>query len=126
MASLLPVELVDAYLRALSERDFARARSFLSDRRFSARGPIAAFDDADRYVENVSRVGPILERLERRKLFADGPDVCAVVNFVTRMERGYVSPVAYLMRVEDGQITSIESFFDASGYAALFEPGKGP
>lgn len=124
MAQLSPREVVDAYLCALAERDFERARTFLSDERFSTHSPIGAFADAASYMEDVSRVGPILERLERRKLFADGQDVCAMVNFVTRMERRYVSPVVYVMRVEDGKITSIESFFDASGYAELFEPGK--
>lgn len=124
MAQAAPREIVEGYLRALSERDFERARGYLSSERFATRSPIAAFDDADRYVADVSRVGPILERIERRKLFADGGHVCAVVDFVTRMDRRYVSPVVYVMQVEDGKIVSIESFFDASGYAEMFETGK--
>lgn len=114
-------EVVDAFLRALAERDFERARTFLSGACFHARSPIDSFDDADRYVADIARVGPILERIVRRKLFADGADVCAVVEFVTRMDRRYVSPVVFVMRVEDGKIVAIESFFDASGYAEMFD-----
>lgn len=124
MAPLSPREVVDAYLRALGERDFERARRYLSNGRFTTRSPIGAFGDADSYIEDVSRVGSILERIERRKLFADRDQVCAVVDFVTRMDRRYVSPVVYVMQVEEGKIVSIESFFDASGYAEMFATDK--
>jgi len=124
MAQPAPREVVDAFLRALGERDFEHARRFLSGEHFATRSPIGTFCDADSYIEDISRVGPILERIERRRLFAEGDQVCAVVDFVTRMDRRYVSPVVFVMQVEDGKIVSIESFFDASGYTEMFEADR--
>lgn len=118
-----PTEVLDAYLDAIAARDFPRARNLLSDQNFTTRSPISQFDSADAYIADISRVGPILEALERRKTFVDGNDVCAIVNYVTRMDRRQVSPVVHLMRVERGKITAIETFFDARDYAAMFDVG---
>ena len=123
MTSPTAPEIVDAYLAAIAARDFQRARSYLSDRGFSTRSPISTFTSADAYITDISRVGAILERLHRRKTFADGDEVCAIVDYVTHMHQRLVSPVVHLMRVQDGKIVSIESFFDARAYAEMFELG---
>lgn len=115
-----PREVVDTYFSALAAGDFERLRSVLSDERFSTRSPIGAFDSADDYVLDISRVEPILEGIERRHTFVDGDLVCAVVNYVTRMDQRVVSPVVHLLRVEDGKVTSIETIFDARAYAEMF------
>jgi ketosteroid isomerase-like protein len=116
-----PAEIVDAFFDAIAARDFPRVRSLLSDDGFSTHSPIAAFNNADAYVADISRVGPILEAVQRRKTFVDGNDVCAIVDYVTRMDRRQVSPVAHLMQVHQGKITFIETFFDAREYAAMFD-----
>lgn len=121
MSTPSPAEVVDAYLAAIAAGDFARARTWLSDSGFSTRSPIAAFNDADAYIADISRVGAILERISRRKTFVDGNEVCAIVDYVTHMEQRQVSPVVHLMRVERGKIVGIESFFDARAYAEMFE-----
>lgn len=118
-----PKQIVQAYLDAIAERDFERARRLLADERFCQRSPIASFDSADAYVADITRVGAILERIERRRMFVDGDDVCVVVNYVTRMDRRQVTPVVHWMRVERGRIASIESFFDARGYDAMYADG---
>lgn len=114
-------EIVHAYLDAIAARDFQRARSFLSDRDFSTRSPISVFNDADAYVADISRIGPILENIERRKMFVDDDDVCVILDYVTRMDQRQVSPVAHWFRIVNYKITSIESFFDARGYAEMFD-----
>lgn len=118
-----PIEVVNAYLAAIAAGDFERARDFLSDLRFSTRSPIGAFNDADAYIADISRIGAILERINRRKSFVDGNEVCVIVDYVTHMEQRQVSPVAHVMRVEEGKIVSIESFFDARAYAEMFQVG---
>ena len=123
MGNPAPAEVVDAYLGAIAARDFARARSWLADERFATRSPIASFTDADAYIADISRVGAILERMDRRRTFVDGEYVCAIVDYVTHMDQRQVSPVVHLMRVERGKIRSIESFFDARAYAEMFELG---
>lgn len=114
-------EIVHGYLNAIAARDFQRARSFLSDGDFSTRSPISTFNNADAYIADISRIGPILENIERRKMFVDGDDVCAILDYVTRMDQRQVSPVAHWFRVVNGKIASIESFFDARAYAEMFD-----
>ena len=121
MTQIMPLEVVDAYFRALAARDFQRVRQLLADRGFTSHSPISEFSDADAYITDIARVGPILEAIERRKTFVDGADVCAIVAYVTRMDRRQVSSVVHWMRVDAGKIVSVETFFDARRYAAMFE-----
>lgn len=121
MNKTAPKEIVDAYLEAIAARDFALARAWLSDKRFSAHSPISEFDSADRYIADLTRVGPILEGIERRKTFVDGNDVCVILNYITRMDQRQVSPVVHWMRVDDGKINYVETLFDARQYAAMFD-----
>jgi hypothetical protein len=121
MKTSAPKEIVDAYLDAIAARDFGLARTWLSDRGFSSRSPISEFQNADAYVVDITRVGPILEGIERRKTFVDENDVCVVLNYITRMDQRQVSPVVHWMRIDDGKISSIETFFDARQYAAMFD-----
>lgn len=118
-----PAEVVNAYLDAIAAGDFVRARRCLADQDFSNRSPISTFDNADAFIADISRVGAILERLERRKLFVDGNDVCVILDYVTYMEKRQVTPVVHWMRVVGGKITTIETFFDARIYEALFQIG---
>ena len=121
MSRPTPRQTVDAYFEALGARDFDRVRACLSDDRFFYRSPISHFDRADTFVNNISRVGPILEAIERRKTFCDGNDVCCIADFKTRMGSLQVTPVVHWVTVEDGKIVAIETFFDAREYAKLFE-----
>jgi len=116
-----PAAVVDAYLAAIAARDFEGARRWLSDESFTHRSPISSFNSADDFIGDISRIGPILEGIERRRTFVDGRDVCAVVNYVTRMDRREVTPAVHWMTVAGGKIVSIETFFDARGYAKLFD-----
>ncbi|HEY8554614.1 MAG TPA: nuclear transport factor 2 family protein [Burkholderiales bacterium] len=120
MAELSPRDVVDAFFAAIAARDFENARRWLADDGFSSYSPIASFDDADAYIADISRVGPILEGLRRRHTVADGEEVCAVVEYVTHFDRRAISPVAHWMRVRKGRIAAIESYFDARAYASLF------
>lgn len=116
-----PEQVVDAYLGAIAARDFDAARRCLSGRSFRHRSPISSFSDADAFIADISRIGPILEAIERRRTFVDGNEVCAIVDYVTRMDRRQVTPVVHWLTVVDGRIVAIETFFDARGYAKLFE-----
>ena len=115
-----PELVAHAYLDAINARDFDRARHFLADDRFYQRSPIGTFEDADAYVADISRVGAILEGIERRRTFVDGDEVCLMVNYITRMDGRQVTPVVYWMRVDGDKICSIETFFDARGYDEMY------
>lgn len=101
--------------------DFERVRSYLSNGRFSYRGPISQFDRAGTFVEDISRIGLILEDIVHRKTFCEGNDVCCIVDFNTRMDTLQVTPAMHWVTVEHDKIVAIETFFDARQYARLFD-----
>jgi ketosteroid isomerase-like protein len=113
--------IVTAYLDALQDRDFERLRTYLADSGFSYRSPVSVADNADDYITLVSRVGPILEGIERIKTFVDGNDVCCILRFRTTMESLKEVPVVQLATVAEGKIVAMEVFFDASEYNRMFD-----
>jgi hypothetical protein len=121
MSEHSPERVVEGYLDAIESRDFEAARRFLADEGFSYRSAIAEFQDADAFIADLWRVGPIMEGIERRRTFVDGAEVCSIMNFRTRMDRLQVTPVVQLARVVDGKIVSLEAFFDASEYVRMFD-----
>ena len=111
-----PAATVAAFIDAIEARDFERARDYLSDTQFSYRSPVSVTDDADTFIALVSRIGPILERIERRRTFVDGSDVCSILHYRTTMESLKDVAVVQLATVAEGKIVSLEVFFDASEY----------
>ncbi|MDH3832435.1 MAG: nuclear transport factor 2 family protein [Gammaproteobacteria bacterium] len=121
MSETAAEKIVTAYLDALENRDFERLRSFLSDTGFSYRSPVSKADNADDYTLIISRVGPIIEKIERVRNFVDGDDVCSILRFRTTMDTLKEVPVVQLTSVVNGKIVAIEIFFDASEYNKMFE-----
>ena len=121
MSETAAEKIVTAYLDALENRDFERLRSFLSDTGFSYRSPVSKADNADDYTLIISRVGPIIEKIERVRTFVDGDDVCSILRFRTTMDSLKEVPVVQLTSVVNGKIVAIEIFFDASEYNKMFE-----
>ena len=113
--------IVTAYLDALEGRDFERLRTYLSDTGFSYRSPVSEANDADAFIIIISRVGPIIESIERVRTFVDGNDVCSILKFRTTMESLKEVPVVQLTSVADGKIVAMEVFFDASEYNKMFD-----
>lgn len=121
MEALDAEKTASAYLDALEDRDFEQLRTCLADSGFSYRSPVSAADNADDYILIISRVGPILEGIERVRTFVDGNDVCSILKFRTTMEPLREVPVVQLTTVAAGKITAIEVFFDASAYNRMFD-----
>ncbi len=112
--------VVNDFMAAVERADFDTARQCLSDNGFTYRGPIGSFEDADAFLADASRVGTIVKRIERRRSFTDGDEVCLIHNFVSTLEELANTRVAAWFRVADERIVYIEVFFDARPYAALF------
>ena len=78
------VGIVERYFTAFYAGDGATARQYLRDDNFSFSGPNVTFDSADRYAKMADHVGgPLLTRVDRHKVFVDGPDVCLFYDLVT-------------------------------------------
>ena len=116
-----PLEVVNAYLNALEDRDFELARRYLSDTGFHYRSPVTETSKADSFIFSISRIGPILERIERRKVFTKDDEVCVIMHIITTMEHMKNVPVVQLAKVVDGKIIDMEVFFDASEYNKMFD-----
>jgi hypothetical protein len=114
-------EFVDCYFDAIEARDFERAQWCLSSQEFYYLSPIQSFDTARDLIAYISCVGPITKRVERRRLFIDGDEVCAIFNFITTLEALASTRVAQWMKIKAGKIVRIEVFFDAHAYASMFE-----
>jgi len=121
---LSTLDVVNSFFDAMEARDFERAETLLSADDFSYVGPIDNFDNAGAFIRDISRIGSILEGLNRRRMFVDGDEVCAIVTYETTLEVIESTRIAHWIRVEQGRITRIESFFDARAYAGMFDPQR--
>ena len=117
---------VESFLDAFEHADFTRLAGLLAGDGFSFEGPIDRFDNPADFVRDLEKYALILKRIERRRLFVDGREACAVLTFVTsvaNIERTRV--VVWVHTDSAGRIVRIENFLDARAYARMFEAGSG-
>ena len=117
-----PIEIVTEFLDAVEQGNSQRAGRMLSSDQFSYRGPIDHFDNVEAFLDDLAKLSTILKRIERRRLFSDGNEVCAIVTYVTTIEEVANTRAAHWLKIENGLIVSIEGFLDARAYARMFEP----
>ena len=122
MSTARPEDVVNAMLDAFEARDFERARTYLSDTEFTYSSPIESMANADDFITSISRVGPILERIERVKTFVNGNDVCHVLRVRTTMDTLDATTTVQVSTVVDGKVTAIEAIFDATEYNRMIVP----
>ena len=124
MSTARPEDVVNTLLDAFEARDFERVRSCLSDTEFTYSSPIESMTNADNFIASISRVGPILERIERIKTFVKGNDVCSLLRVYTTMDTLDATTVVQVSTVVDGKVTAIESIFDATEYNKMIVPNE--
>jgi len=121
MSQPTPQAVFDAYLDAFAARDFDAVRATLADHGFCYRSPVASHTDVDVFITDiVARIGQILDGIDRRRIFVDGNEICAILNFRIRINMVTHTPVVLWAKIEQGRIVSIESFFDATEYTQMF------
>jgi ketosteroid isomerase-like protein len=111
-------ETVERYFDAWTSKDFETARSLLHDD-LSFRGPIETLDSADALIESLRGLSQIVTGAERRGVIEHGDEVAVVYDLHTAPVPD--APVAEWYTVRDGKIASIQAFFDARPFAAMFE-----
>jgi hypothetical protein len=111
-------EIVQSFKQALGKGDVAAARKLLHDD-LSFRGPIDTFDKPEPYLEALKALHPIVQRIDVKKIFVDGDDVCTLYDMVTNTAAG-TAFIAEWMQVKGGKIASICTVFDARPFAAMF------
>src|SRR5207245_10825998 len=80
-------EIVTAYQRALGKGDMAGARKYLHDD-LAFVGPFDNFHRPEPSLEALGKLHHIVERVEQKKTFVDGDDVCILYDIVTKPPAG--------------------------------------
>jgi hypothetical protein len=111
-------EVVANFQQALGKGDFDAARGLLQDD-LSFRGPIETFDRPEPYLESLKKLHHIIQRIDMKKVFADGNDVCVLYDMVTNTPAG-TAFIAEWYRVKGDKIAAIQVVFDARPFAAMF------
>src|SRR5216683_3396476 len=111
-------EVVESYRAALGKGDFATARTLMQDN-MTFQGPLDTFTTADQYLEASKRLASIIQRIDVKKTFVDGNDVCVLYEMVTNTPAG-TAFIAEWYQVEGGKIAALSAVFDARPFAALF------
>lgn len=119
-----PETVFKAYIEAFAARDFARVRACLSSENFNYHSPVSTHSSADDFVVDIMRIGQILDGIDCRRLFVDGNQVCAILNFKIRINILDITPVVLWATIEQGKIVTLEAFFDATEYSEMF-PERG-
>jgi ketosteroid isomerase-like protein len=115
-------QVAEAFLDAWTSKDFDHARQLLHDD-LSFDGPIDRFTDADSYLRAVEGLSQIVTGIDKRKVFADGDDVCVIYD----MHTGPVpdARIAEWYTVRDGRIAAISAVFDARPFAPVLAGRQG-
>ena len=111
-------QVVQAFISAMGKGDFASARKFLHDN-LSFRGPIDSFDKPEPYLQALEKLHKIVERVDMKKMFIDGNDVCLLYDLVTKTAAG-TAFVCEWYKVKGEKIAEIRTVFDARPFAAMF------
>ena len=80
-------EIIESYQTALGKGDFATARKLMQDN-MTFQGPLDTFNTADEYLESLKKLASIVQRIDLKKVFVDGDDVCVLYDMVTNTPAG--------------------------------------
>jgi len=116
-----PQDIANAYLEAVARRDYAAARAYLADEGFEYLSPLNCFSTAEPLIAYLELATPIVQRVDVRKVFSDGDDVCHIVTVTSQISEKRASTVVQWSRVVQGKIRRIELIFDAHEYKKLLE-----
>src|SRR5437588_4547384 len=111
-------EIVESYQAELGKGDFATARTLMQEN-MTFQGPLDTFNKADDYLEALKKLASIIQRIDLKKVFVDGDDVCVLYDMVTNTPAG-TAFIAEWYQVKDGKIAALRAVFDARPFATLF------
>ncbi len=111
-------KIVLSYQKALGKNDWEAARRLLkNDMKF--KGPLAAYDKPEPYLEDIKKLHQIVEDVEMKKIFADGDDVCLLYDMKTNTPAG-TAFICEWYHVIGEKVGSIRVVFDATPFAPIF------
>lgn len=112
-------DVVQGFQKAMGQGDWGAARRCLADD-LQFVGPFESFTRADDYLAALQKLHHIIVRVEPRKMFVDGEDVCMLYDMVTNTPAG-TAYVSEWYKVKGGKVASVRVVFDARPFAPLFK-----
>ena len=112
------VEPAMKYFDHWSKKEYQASAKYLDDN-LSFKGPIDTFNNSKDYIHAISRLATIVTEVNKKRTFVDGNDVCFIYDLATSTPAGTV-PCAEWIHSEHGKVKSIQVFFDARPFAAMF------
>lgn len=112
-------ETVMGFKQAMGKGDWKGARGFLADE-ISFVGPFDTFSKPDDYLGALQKLHHIVEKVDTKKVFADGDDVCMLYDMVTNTPAG-TAFISEWFKVKGGKIASVRVVFDARPFAPMFK-----
>ena len=109
------------YLQAVEKGDFDAARKLLDDE-LSFKGPLETLHSPEPFIESLKKLHPIVQRIDIKKIFTDGNDVCVLCDLVTNSPAGTVFVVEWY-QIKNAKIADIRVVFDPRPFAAMFHAG---
>lgn len=104
-------EIVESYRSALGRGDFNSARNLMQDN-MVFEGPLDTFNKADDFLATYKNLATIIQRIDLKKVFVDGDDVCVLYEMVTNTPAG-TAFIAEWYQVKGDKIASVRALFDA-------------
>lgn len=107
------------FYAAVINRDLDSARRYLKDDVVFV-GIFETYRSADQYLAALKGLLSITERLDVRKIIAEGDDAAVFFELQTRAPAEATVLVAEWHQFQNGKIAHVESAFDARPYEAMF------
>jgi limonene-1,2-epoxide hydrolase len=111
-------KIVSDYQQALGKGDFAAAKKLVHNN-LLFQGPLDTFHSPEPYFEALKQLHPVIQRIDMKKIFADGNDVCVLYEMVTNTPAG-TAFVCEWYQVKGEKIAGVRTVFDARPFAAMF------
>src|SRR5258708_3593301 len=102
----------------MERRHFAPGQRVVQ-KNLSFHDPIDTFDSPEPYLDSLKKLHHIVQRVDVKKVFADGDDVCVLYDMVTNTPAG-TAFIAEWFHVKGEKIAAIRVVFDARPFAAMF------
>jgi hypothetical protein len=109
---------VERFMKCLEIGDFRSLRGLLEDD-LSFKGPFDSFEEPDSYLAALQKLHPVIARIDVKKMFVDGDDVCVLYDMVTNTSVGTAFIVEW-HQVKGDKIAAITAVFDARPFAPMF------
>jgi limonene-1,2-epoxide hydrolase len=111
-------KIATSYLEAVQQGDFVAARKLLDDK-LSFKGPLETLHSPDALIASLKKLHPIVERIDIKKIFTDGNEVCVLCDLVTKSPAGTVFVVEWY-QIKNDKFADVQVVFDARPFAAMF------